>query len=177
MGAAVGYLGLGSNEGERESNLLNAVGELNSEDGVDVLACSSLYETEPVGEIAEQRDFINAALKIQTVLGPAGLLGVCKSIEARLGRDLNGLHHGPRVIDIDILLLDGVEGEFECSFEGLPRKLALPHFALRERRFVLVPLLELEPDLRHPDGTALSSVLTQLGRQQRTEKVGELLCS
>src|SRR6476660_4698787 len=100
----VGYLGLGSNVGDREGHLRAAVAALR-EHGVEVEAASSLYETEPVGEIPDQPDFLNAAIRIRTSLEPEALLDLSKSIEAEHGRAFGGPRHGPRPIDIDLLLL------------------------------------------------------------------------
>ena len=129
-------------------------------------AVSSLYETEPVGEILDQPDFLNAAIRITTSLDPHELLDLCKAIEAEHGRAFGGPRHGPRPIDIDLLLL----GELEISTE----RLTLPHPKLTSRRFVLAPLLELDPDLRLPDGTELRAALDGLAAGQRIERVGRL---
>jgi 2-amino-4-hydroxy-6-hydroxymethyldihydropteridine diphosphokinase len=128
-----------------------------------VEAVSSLYETEPVGEILDQPDFLNAAVRIRTSLEPEELLDVCKAIEAEHGRALGGPRHGPRLIDIDLLLL----GEIELSTD----RLTLPHPEITFRRFVLMPLLELDPELRLPDGTELRDALDRLGPGQRAERV------
>ena len=125
-----------------------------------------MYETEPVGEILDQPDFLNAAVRIRTGLDPEPLLDVCKAIEAEQGRVFGGPRHGPRPIDIDLLLL----GEIELSTE----RLTLPHPEVTSRRFVLAPLLELDPDLRLPDGTELRAALQALGEGQRVERVGSL---
>src|SRR5919108_5111640 len=93
-----GYLGLGANVGDREGHLRAAV-ELLGAHGVEVEAISSLYETEPVGEIAEQPDFLNAAIRIHTNLEPEPLLDLCKAIEAEQGRMFGGPRHGPRPLD------------------------------------------------------------------------------
>jgi 2-amino-4-hydroxy-6-hydroxymethyldihydropteridine diphosphokinase len=135
--------------------------------GVEVEAVSSVYETEPVGEILDQPDFLNAAIRVRTALEPEELLDLCKAIEAEHGRALGGPRHGPRPIDIDLLLL----GDVEMSSE----RLTLPHPEVTSRRFVLTPLLELDPDLRLPDGTALSDALAGLGPGQRVSRVGPLL--
>jgi 2-amino-4-hydroxy-6-hydroxymethyldihydropteridine diphosphokinase len=161
----LGYLGLGSNLGERESHLRGAIDDLRGHD-VEVEAVSSLYETEPVGEILDQPDFLNAAIRISTSLEPEQLLDVCKAIEAEHGRAFGGPRHGPRPIDIDLLLL----GDIEMSTE----RLTLPHPEVTSRRFVLAPLIELDPELRLPDGTELSSALENLGEGQRAERVGPL---
>jgi 2-amino-4-hydroxy-6-hydroxymethyldihydropteridine diphosphokinase len=131
---------------------------------VAVEAVSSVYETEPVGEILDQPDFLNAAARVRTALGPEDLLGVCKAIEARHGRALGGRRHAPRPIDIDLLLL----GDLEMSTE----RLTLPHPEVTSRRFVLEPLLELDPDLRLPDGRELRSALAGLGPGQRVKRLG-----
>lgn len=129
-------------------------------------AVSSIYETEPVGEIAEQPEFLNAAARVETGLEPEGLLDVCKGIEAERGRMFAGPRHGPRPLDIDLLLL----GELELATE----RLTIPHEQVTSRRFVLVPLLELDPELTLPDGTPLGEALEALPAGQRVERVGEL---
>jgi 2-amino-4-hydroxy-6-hydroxymethyldihydropteridine diphosphokinase len=134
----LGYLGLGSNVGDRRANLQAAVRELRGHD-IAVLASSSVYETEPVGEVLDQREFYNAAVRVETGLEPEELLDACKAVERALGREAGGVRHGPRPIDVDVLLLEGVEYESE--------RLTLPHREVRTRRFVLVPLLELDPGL------------------------------
>jgi 2-amino-4-hydroxy-6-hydroxymethyldihydropteridine diphosphokinase len=190
-----GYLGLGSNVGDPAAHLraalellegegveidavsstyvtdpvghLRAAIELLTEHGVEVTACSSVYETEPVGEILDQPDFLNAAIRVETALQPEELLDVCKAIEVEQGRMLAGPRHGPRPLDVDLLLIDGVEMESE--------RLTLPHPEVTSRRFVLVPLLELDASLALPDGTRLSEALTGLGEGERVVKVGPLL--
>jgi 2-amino-4-hydroxy-6-hydroxymethyldihydropteridine diphosphokinase len=149
----IGYLGLGSNVGERRANLAAAVGRLASR-GVTPLASSSTYDTDPVGELLDQPSFLNACLRIDTSLGPEDLLDTCKEIEAELGRRAGGPRHGPRAIDIDLLLLGDLE-------HASPR-LALPHPQVLARRFVLIPLLELDFELRTPDGRSLAAALAPL---------------
>ena len=131
-----------------------------------VEAVSSLYETEPVGEILDQPEFLNAAIRIRTSLDPEPLLDLCKAIEVEHGRVFGGPRHGPRPIDIDLLLL----GEIELSTD----RLTLPHPEVTSRRFVLAPLLELDPDLRLPDGTELRAALERLRPGQRVERIGAL---
>ena len=123
---------------------------------MEVEAVSSLYETEPVGEILDQPDFLNAAARIRTSLEPEALLDVCKAIEVEHGRVFAGPRHGPRPIDLDLLLLGDLELETE--------RLTLPHREVTSRRFVLEPLLELDPELELPDGTRLDEALEALGR-------------
>lgn len=160
-----GYLGLGSNVGDREGHLRAAI-ELLREGGVEVEAVSSTYETEPVGEVLDQPDFLNAAVRIRTELEPEALLDLCKEIEAERGRALDALRHSPRPLDIDLLLLGDLEMETE--------RLALPHREVTTRRFVLAPLLELDPGLVLPDGTRLDEAIASLGPGQRAERVGSL---
>lgn len=160
-----GYLGLGSNVGDRHGHLRAAI-ELLRERGVEVEAVSSGYETEPVGEVLDQPDFLNAAIRIRTELEPEALLDLCKGIEAERGRLFAGPRHGPRPLDVDLLLL----GELELVSE----RLTLPHPEVSSRRFVLAPLLELDPELTLPDGTRLADALAALGPGQRAERIGSL---
>jgi 2-amino-4-hydroxy-6-hydroxymethyldihydropteridine diphosphokinase len=152
-----GYLGLGSNVGDRLAHLEDAVAAL-PRHRVEVMRSSSVYETEPVGEVLEQREFLNACLRIQTALGPEELLDACKEVERELGRKGQQVRHGPREIDVDVLLLDRVEYRSE--------RVVLPHPSILERRFVLVPLLELDPELALPDGRSLAGALGALGPGQ-----------
>jgi 2-amino-4-hydroxy-6-hydroxymethyldihydropteridine diphosphokinase len=155
-----GYLGLGSNVGDRRANLRAAVDELRTR-GVNVVAESSAYETAPQGEILDQPDFLNSAIEIETDLEPEALLDVCKEIERALGREQGAPRHSPRPIDVDLLLLDDLEYRSE--------RLTLPHAEVTSRRFVLEPLLELDPQLALPDGTRLADVLPRL-MDQRVER-------
>lgn len=153
-----GYLGLGSNVGDRAGHLRAAI-EMLGERGVEVEAVSSGYETEPVGEILDQPDFLNAAIRIRTGLEPEALLDVCKEVEVERGRALDAPRHSPRPLDVDLLLL----GDLELSTE----RLTLPHPEATTRRFVLAPLLELDPELALPDGRRLADALAALGPGQR----------
>lgn len=129
-----------------------------AERGVEVVAVSSSYETEPIGEIIDQPDFLNAAAMIETDLGPEELLDVCKAIEIEQGRMFGGARHGPRSLDIDLLLLGDIE--------QATGRLTLPHREVTTRRFVLEPLLELDPELALPDGTRLDEALGALSGQR-----------
>jgi 2-amino-4-hydroxy-6-hydroxymethyldihydropteridine diphosphokinase len=149
----VGLLGLGSNVGDRAGNLQAALDALTAA-GVRVLECSSLYDTDPVGEVTDQPSFLNACLRIQTALEPLELLDTVKGLERELGREQETPRHGPRPIDIDILLL----GEIELAHE----RVSLPHEQLLHRRFVLIPALELDFDLSTPDGQRLADALAAL---------------
>jgi 2-amino-4-hydroxy-6-hydroxymethyldihydropteridine diphosphokinase len=159
----IGYLGLGSNVGDRRAHLEQAVAAL-PEHGVRVVASSSVYETEPVGLVLDQRDFFNACLRIDTGHDPETLLDACKQVEMKLGRKPGGPRDGPRPIDVDVLLLDGLEHR--------SGRLTLPHPEVRSRRFVLVPLLELDPVLTLPDGSSLANALAALGPGQDVRRIG-----
>lgn len=164
MAERIGYLGLGSNVGVPRDNLAAAVAALPAH-GVRVLASSSTYETDPVGEVLDQPDFLNACLRVATELEPEQLLDACKAVERELGRAARDspeyVRHGPRPIDVDLLLL----GEEEFASE----RLRLPHREVTSRRFVLVPLLELAPELTLPDGTVLADALAALPDGQRDD--------
>jgi len=151
-----GYLGLGSNEGDRHGALSAAREEL-ARHGVTVVAASSVYETAPQGEVLDQPDFLNACLAIDTDLGPEELLDACKEVEHGLGRVSGGPRHGPRPIDVDLLLLGDLVHRSE--------RLTLPHPEVTARRFVLEPLLELDPELALPDGTPLAIGLDAVADQ------------
>jgi 2-amino-4-hydroxy-6-hydroxymethyldihydropteridine diphosphokinase len=162
----LGYLGLGSNVGDRRTNLQAAIEDLWTHDVV-VLASSSVYETEPVGEVLDQRDFYNACVQIETSLEPEGLLDACKAVERALGRELGGagyVRHGPRPIDVDVLLL----GDREYRSQ----RLTLPHAEVTARRFVLVPLLELAPDLVVPGAGRAADAVSALGEAEAVRRAG-----
>jgi 2-amino-4-hydroxy-6-hydroxymethyldihydropteridine diphosphokinase len=161
-----GYLGLGSNIGDRRAHLLAAATTLPAH-GVRVLRSSSTYETEPVGLMRDQPEFLNACLQVETELEPEDLLDACKATEREIGRTAGGPRHGPRVIDVDLLLLGDLHYESE--------RLALPHREVSSRRFVLVPLLELAPELALPDGTPLRERLDGLGPGQDVRRAGDPL--
>jgi 2-amino-4-hydroxy-6-hydroxymethyldihydropteridine diphosphokinase len=148
-----GLLGLGSNVGDRHSHLQAAIDALSSV-GVRVTAVSSVYDTDPVGEVLDQPSFLNACVLIETELEPLELLDVAKRLEAELGRASGGVRHGPRAIDIDILLL----GELTLAHE----RMTLPHEQVLNRRFVLIPALELDFELVTPDGQRLADALAAL---------------
>lgn len=153
-----GYLGLGSNLGDPAAHLRAAV-ELLRQRGVEVDAVSSAYVTEPVGEVLDQPDFLNAAVRVRTELEPEALLDACKAVEAERGRSFEAPRHSPRPLDVDLLLL----GDLELRTD----RLTLPHPETRNRRFVLMPLLELDPDLALPDGTRLADALAALPENEQ----------
>lgn len=142
-------IGLGSNMGDKESNIRSALEAMELVPGTFVLRTSSMYATSPVG-YKEQDAFVNAAAEIETSLSPHALLGVCLGIEAEMGRKRT-FKNGPRIIDIDLLLTEG----FECSSE----ELCVPHPRMMQRAFVLIPLAEL-----YPQGQAIGFRFDMSGR-------------
>lgn len=160
-----GYLGLGSNVGDPAAHLRAAI-ELLEAEGIEVEAVSSAYVTEPVGEILDQPDFLNAAVRIRTELEPEELLDACKRVEAKRGRSFDAPRHSPRPLDVDLLLL----GDLELATD----RLTLPHPEVTTRRFVLVPLLELDSELMLPDETRLADSLAALPEGERVERAKPL---
>jgi 2-amino-4-hydroxy-6-hydroxymethyldihydropteridine diphosphokinase len=128
------------------------------------MASSSTYDTDPVGEVLDQPSFLNACIEIETELDPEALLDACKAVERDLGREPGGVRHGPRPIDVDVLLLGGLEHRSE--------RLTLPHAQATSRRFVLIPLLELDFDLATPDGTRLSDRLAAMPLDEGVRREG-----
>lgn len=149
-----GVLALGSNLGDRMDNLRRAADALDALVSTRVDAASNVYETDPVG-YADQPLFLNAVLLVETGLSPHALLGACLGIEAALGR-VRTIKNGPRTVDIDLLMMEGVT----CG----TGELTLPHPRMKQRAFVLVPLRDLFPDLR-VFGQELSGALSQCGAQ------------
>jgi 2-amino-4-hydroxy-6-hydroxymethyldihydropteridine diphosphokinase len=147
------FVGLGANLGPREETLLRAVELLGAEDGVEVVALSRLRETDPVG-VEDQPRFLNAAVLLETTLEPRELLDVLLRVERELGRVRDGTRWGPRVIDLDLL----VYGTEVVDEPGL----RVPHPRLHQRRFVLEPLAELDPDLEIPGRGKVSGLLDRL---------------
>ncbi len=160
---AIGYLGLGSNVGHRRANLQAAVDALPAH-GVRVLASSSTYDTDPVGDVLDQPDFLNACLRVETELDGEALLDACKAVERELGRTPGGPRHGPRPIDVDVLLLGDVQMR--------SRRLRLPHEQVLARRFVLIPLLELDFGLSTPAGERLSDALAAMPVDEDVRRAG-----
>lgn len=146
------YIGIGSNVGDRAGFCRRAVAALGDAEGISVDACSSLYETSPVGG-PPQRSFVNMVARIRTSLDARALLDACKGIERRLGREPTTMRWGPRVIDLDVLTYDD-EKLSEPDLE-------IPHPRMTARRFVLVPLLELDPDVTDPWGDRYADALDE----------------
>jgi 2-amino-4-hydroxy-6-hydroxymethyldihydropteridine diphosphokinase len=162
-----GYLGLGSNLGDRRAHLQAAVDAL-AHRGMRVLASSSVYDTDPVGEVLDQPDFLNACVRIETDLGPEDLLSACKEVERELGRvgerEPGYVRQGPRPVDVDVLLLGELVHESPA--------LRLPHEQVLARRFVLIPLLELDFELALPSGQRLADALAALPVDEGVRRAG-----
>jgi 2-amino-4-hydroxy-6-hydroxymethyldihydropteridine diphosphokinase len=159
----VAYIGLGSNMGDKIANIKKAIEELGEIQGSKVLAVSSFYKTEPVGDI-EQDWFVNAAAKIETGLSPGEILTALLNIERGLGR-VRDVRWGPRTIDLDILLYNNLV----LDEEGL----AIPHPFMHERRFVLAPLAEIAPDEIHPGlKKSIRELLEGVHDNKKIERIG-----
>jgi 2-amino-4-hydroxy-6-hydroxymethyldihydropteridine diphosphokinase len=147
------FVGLGANLGDREATLSAAIALLEALDGVHVTAVSEFRETEPVGYLDQPR-FLNAAAELETTLAPGELLSSLLDVERALGRTRDGPRFGPRTIDLDLLLVDGIVVE--------EPGLTVPHPRLHERRFALEPLADLDPELIVPGHGTVAQLLHQL---------------
>jgi 2-amino-4-hydroxy-6-hydroxymethyldihydropteridine diphosphokinase len=148
------YVALGSNLGDREETLRAALEALAAEPGIDVVAVSRFYDTEPVGYLDQPR-FLNGAAAIDTELPAGELLQRLLAVELRFGRRREGVPaQGPRTLDLDLLLY----GEAEIDEPGL----RIPHPRLHERRFVLEPLADLDPALEVPGNGQVQEILARL---------------
>jgi 2-amino-4-hydroxy-6-hydroxymethyldihydropteridine diphosphokinase len=148
------YVALGANLGDREATIRAALAELEAAEGVEVVAVSSLADTDPVGAV-EQPRFLNGAAALETTLGPRALLDLLLALERRFGRVREGVPaQGPRTLDLDLVLYD----DAEIDEPGL----AIPHPRLCERRFVLEPLAELDPSLEVPGKGKIQTLLAEL---------------
>lgn len=149
------FVALGSNLGDRRAHLEAALESLRATDGVEVLAVSRFHETRAVGGPPGQPDFLNGVLELRTELAPEDLLWLLQRIETRAGRDRrNEVRHGPRTLDLDLLL-------FGNERRSGP-ELELPHPRLEQRTFVLAPLAELAPELVLPSGASVGARLAAL---------------
>jgi len=152
------FVGIGANLGDREATILRAVELLGEIDGIEVVAMSTLRETEPWGPV-DQPAFVNGALAVETALEPPELLVALLDVERLLGRVRTGERWGPRKIDLDLLLY----GEWVVDEPGL----TVPHPRLHERRFALEPLAELAPDVSVPGHGSVAELLAALGPETR----------
>ena len=144
------YVGLGANLGDRESTLRAAVDALAAENGIEVIGVSTLRDTDPVG-VGDQPRYLNGAAALETTLTARGLLEVLLAVEQRFGRVRAPGEHGPRTLDLDLLLY----GDGELDEPGL----TVPHPRLHERMFALEPLAELAPGLVVPGRGEVESLL------------------
>ena len=147
------FIGLGANLGHREATIARAVELVSQAEGVDIVAVSSLCETEPWGPV-EQPPYLNGAVEVETELRPRALLEVLLGVEHALGRDRSGERWGPRTIDLDLLLYEDVD----VDEPGL----TVPHPRLHERLFALEPLAELAPDAVVPGLGTVAELLAAL---------------
>lgn len=155
-------IALGSNLGDRLENLHAGVAEIRDAAGIDIVHVSPLYETAPVGGPDDQGPYLNAAVAIDTTLGAAELLALLHRIEAGRERE-RSVHWGPRTLDLDLL----VHGDLVCDAEtetgSGPGTLQVPHPRMHERRFVMVPVCDIAPDLVHPGlGRTMRDLLADL---------------
>lgn len=155
------YIGLGSNVGNKANNIHWALELLRQNENMSILAVSSLYETEPEG-YADQDWFLNVVTEIKTTLSPVELLKYLKEIEQIIGRQ-ESIRWGPREIDLDLLLYD------QLCFES--PDLNIPHPRMHQRAFVLVPLAEIAPNVKHP---VLGKAIVSLLRELKTSKSVQL---
>jgi len=157
------YLGLGSNLGDRQTNIEKALKLLN--DTLQIELVSSIYETEPVGYV-EQPMFLNVVCRGQTEIGPLQLLSLVKGIEASLGR-VSSFPNAPRTIDVDII--------FYGDMIMQTPELTIPHPRLEERAFVLIPILDIAHDLCHPvSGESVKDLAARVQGREGVKKIGKL---
>lgn len=157
------YIALGSNMGDRELNLLRAVAEIGKLPSCKVTALSPFYETSPVG-VTDQPPFINAVLRLSTVLAPHDLLDCLQHIETAVFSRKRTIRFGPRKMDLDLLIY----GDETISGEDL----TVPHPRMTERRFVLQPLSDIAPDLMHPVvGRRIAELLETLRSEETVIKI------
>jgi 2-amino-4-hydroxy-6-hydroxymethyldihydropteridine diphosphokinase len=137
----IAYISVGSNLGQKLDNCRKGIASLTRCTDIRLIAQSSIYRTEPV-DYQDQDWFVNYVVKIETKLDPLPLLEFIKSIEQAAGRVLDAVRYGPRVLDLDIILYD------DLVVNDL--KLTIPHPRMHKRRFVLKPICDIDPDIKHP---------------------------
>jgi len=154
------YISVGSNLGDKMANCRKGIFGLGQTGGVEVVRVAPCYRTAPV-DFLDQEWFVNTVVKIETSLSPANLLRKLKSIETQIGRKPPPVRFGPRILDLDVVLYDDVVMELE--------NLVLPHPRMHERRFVLQPFCDIDPDVVHPVlGQTITDLLMQLDDPQQS---------
>jgi 2-amino-4-hydroxy-6-hydroxymethyldihydropteridine diphosphokinase len=146
---SLAYIGLGSNLSDHIEQVHQAISVIKASLGIKVIAVSSIYGSSPMGP-ADQPDYINAVLALQTQLSPIALLDLLQNIENQAGRVRKDQRWGPRILDLDILLFDNQVIATE--------RLTLPHYGIKQRAFVLIPLAEIAADLVLPDGEKIADL-------------------
>ncbi len=148
----IGFIGLGANLGDPVASISSALSHISLIPNLELLACSSFYDSVPMGP-SEQPNYTNAVCKIRTSLDGLPLLHQLQSIEQKHGRVRDGEHWGPRMLDLDLLILG------RQTYNN--QELTLPHYGMRHREFVLVPLFELQPDLLMPDNHPIAKWVSE----------------
>jgi len=146
----ISYIGIGSNQKDPIKQSLQAIETLKSLPNSELIKCSSLYCSAPMGP-QDQPDYINAVVAIETQLSVIALLDALQAIEQNQGRVRKNNRWGPRTLDLDIILYDNQEIDIE--------RLVVPHYGMHKREFVLYPLHEISPNLTLPNGTHLSQLI------------------
>lgn len=158
------YIGVGSNLGDNEENIKQALNLLARDNRVKLIQLAPLYKTEPMGFVYQDW-FINTVLELDTHLGPEELLHLLQDVEDRMGR-ARTIHWGPRVIDLDILWYGGKSIN--------EPDLIIPHTEMLRRAFVMVPLADISPDLELPGGKRAADLAAQLSLEQAIKQAGKL---
>jgi len=150
------YIGLGSNLDKPEAQIAKAIDSIKHLDDTQLISQSSLYLSEPMGD-KNQQDYINAVVKLKTSLSPLELLDQLQKIENAQGRVRNSDRWSARTLDLDLLLYGNQKIESD--------RLTVPHYGMKLRNFVIIPLAEIEPQLYLPDGSKITSLMKNLGNQ------------
>lgn len=159
----ISYIGIGSNQAQPIEQAKQAMTALSNIKDTQLLTCSSLYRSAPMGP-QDQPDYINAVAKLETTLSALELLDALQVIEQEQGRERKALRWGPRTLDLDILLYADQVIENE--------RLTVPHYGMKEREFVLYPLFEIAPTLKMPNGTSLIEILKHCDKNGLTAITG-----
>ncbi len=175
-GGTIAYVAIGANLGDRAGTMREALGMLHATDGVRVIACSSAYDTAPVGP-PDQPRFLNAVAAVRTTRSPRDLLAALLDIERALGRERSSSRWTARTIDLDLILFgECIEGNGDSSpSDSTTDALSVPHPRFRERAFVLVPLAEIAPQARDPvTGERVESLLRACPGRSDAVRAGPL---